>query len=48
MRGPGMFKTILTAIAEFITLVLMFGVFYVLLWMAPGIDAAIIEWKAGG
>lgn len=40
-------RDILTAIAETVALLSMFAVFYFLLILAPEIDAAIIEWKAG-
>jgi hypothetical protein len=38
-------KTIFTMLAEFLALVGMFAVFYVLLLMAPGIEQSIIDWK---
>ena len=42
-----MFKNILTLIGEFFALLSMFGLFYIALLFAPGIEQSIIEWKAG-
>ena len=42
-----MFKNILTLIGEFIAVLCLFGMFYIALLFAPGIEQSIIEWKAG-
>jgi len=38
-------KQVFTMLAEFLALVGMFAVFYVLLLLAPGIEQSIIDWK---